>query len=112
MKIQNAKIKDVTVGFDDRDMLAVSFSLNGQYTGSQCSFNLEDPVDVQRLIKLMQYTCSYEVGDLNGKIVRKGDTGHLLRGFGHPCEDKFIPVLTEEFQEITEAEFEELSKNI
>lgn len=110
MEIQNAKIKDVTIGFDDRDRLVVSLNLKSQNSGCHWSFKLENQIDVQRLIRLMHYTCSHEVEDLGGKIIRKVDEDNLFRGFGDPIKDKFVPVCTEEFKEITESEFKEMLK--
>lgn len=111
MKITNAKIKNVTVGFDDRDRLSASMTFDGQHVCCNCGFILTNPTDVQRLMKLMNYTGSYEVGDLSGKIIRKVDFGNFLGGFGHPIEDKFVPTLTEEFKEVNEEEFAEMLKN-
>lgn len=112
MKIENAMIKDVTVGLNDNDRLCVRLSLKGQCTGGMWIFELENPVDVQRVEKLMQYTCSYEVGELEGKIVRKAVSGNLLRGIGHPLEDKFIPLWTEVMREVDESVLEELAEKL
>lgn len=111
MEITNARIKNVTVGFDDRDRLSARMTFDGQHGCCDWGFILTNPTDVQRLMKLMNYTGSYEVGDLSGKIIRKVDSGNFLRGFGHPIEDKFVPTSTEEFKEVNKAEFAEMLKN-
>ena len=112
MRITNARIKNVTVGFDDRGWLSVMMTFEGRYRCDDWRFILTNLGDVQRLIKLLSYTESHEVEDLNGKIIRRVDFGNSLRGFGHPIEDKFVPTLTEEFKEISKSEFEELLKDI
>ena len=111
MEITNARIKNVTVGFDDRDRLSARMSFDGQYSCCDWGFILTNPTDVQRLIKLMNYVGAYEVEDLSGKIIRKVESGNFFRGFGHPIMDKFVPTLTEDFKEINELQFEELLKN-
>lgn len=108
MEITNARIRNVTVGFDDNDRLSVRMTFASRHDGScDWGFILTNPTDVQRLIKLMNYTDSYEVGELNDKIIRRVCSGHFLRGFGHPIEDKFVPTLTE-FTEVNKAEFVEM----
>ena len=110
MKITNARIKDVTVCIDDWDRLSARMTLKNEYGCCDCGFILSNPTDVQRFMKLMNYTEAYEVSDMEGKIIRKVDSDGFLRGFGHPVEDKYIPTLTEEFMEISEEEFEKLLK--
>lgn len=111
MEITNARIKNVTVGFDDRNRLSARITFEGYHVSCDWSFILTNPIDVQRLTKLMNYTGSYEVDDLNDKIIRKVVSENFLCGFGHPIEDKFVPTLTEEFKEINESNFEKLLKN-
>ena len=111
MEITNARIKNVTVGFDDRDRLSVRMTFDGQHSCCDWGFILTNPTDVQRLIKLMNYVGAYEVDNLSGKIIRKVDSGNLVRGFGHPLKDKYVPTFTEKFKEINESEFEELLKS-
>lgn len=106
MEIANARITNVKVGFDDRDRLSARMTFESQHGCCDWGFILSNPVDVQRLSTLMNYTDTYDVKNLNGKIIRKVDSDCFLRGFGHPIEDKFVPVSTKEFTEISEAEFE------
>lgn len=110
MEITNARIKNVTVGLDDRDRLSARMTFEGQHGCCDWGFILTNPVDAQRLMKLMSYTGTYEVKNLNGKIVRKIDHDNFFRGFGDPIEDKFVPAFGEELKEVTEAQFEELLK--
>ena len=105
MEIANAIITNVKVGFDDRDRLSTWMAFESQNGCCDCGFVLENPADVQRLKTLMNYTAVYLVKDLKGKIIRKVKSDRYLRGFGHPIEDKFVPVSTKEFTEISEAEF-------
>lgn len=111
MKITNARIKNVTVGLDNRDRLSARMTFEGQDGCWDLGFILTNPTDVQRLIKLMNYVGAYKVDGLSGKIIRQVYSGDFLRGFGHPIKDKYVPTLTTEFKEINEAEFEELLKS-
>ena len=105
MEVSNAKITNVKVCFDDRGRLAARMRFETQYGCCDWGFILSNPVDVQRLSTLMNYTETYDIMQLNGKIVRKVDFDRFFRGFGHPIEDKFVPFSSKEFTEITEAEF-------
>ena len=106
MEIANARITKVKVGFDARDRLSARITFKSQYGCCDWDFILSNPVDVQRLRKLMNYTDAIELKDLNGKIIRKVDLNFRIHGFGHPIEDKFVPIFTDEFTEISEAELE------
>ncbi len=107
MEIMNVRIEDVTAKLvgQDNDNFVVKVSLRDEYDSVDWSFRLEDQLDLQRLIKLMNYTESHQLEDLNGKIIRKVKIGSCLYGFGHPIEDKFISLLAKECKEINEAEF-------
>ena len=110
MEVNNAIIKNVTVGLDDRDRLSARMTFEGQHGCCDWGFILTNPADAQRLVMLMNYTDTYDVKNLNGKIVRKVDHDCFFRGFGHPIEDKFVPAFGEEVKELTEAQFSELLK--
>ena len=110
MEVNNARIKNVTVGLDDRDRLSARMTFESQHGCCDVGFILTNPTDAQRLVKLMNYTGVYEVKNLNGKIGRVVNHDCSFRGFGEPIEDKFIPAFGEEFKEVTEAQFEELLK--
>lgn len=111
MQINNARIRNVTVGLDDRNRLSAKITFEGhQGQSNWLYFVLTKSVDAQRLRKIMLYTGAYEIDDLNGKIIRKVDHDYCLCGFGDPIEDKFISFLDEEFREITESQFAELLK--
>ena len=107
MKIQNVKIKNVTIGINDREKLAVTMSFEGSGGGCAWSFIMDNPTDVQRLILLMKYTEVKEVMKLEGKVIRVIVCEAFIRGFGHPIEDKFVSVILSEVMEITQAEFAE-----
>lgn len=102
LEIANAIVTNVKVGFDDRKRLSVKISLDSQYGAYNCSFILANAVDVQRFTALMNYTLACDIDDLKGRIVRKIDDEGILRGFGHPIEDKFVLFSTKEFTEIFE----------
>lgn len=110
MRITNSRIKNVTVGLDDRDRLSARMTFEGQRGSCEWIFILANPKDVERLVNLMNYARVNEVEELDGKIVRIVDCDGLFRGFGDPIEDKFIPVFGEELKEVTEAQFEEMLK--
>lgn len=110
MEITNARIKNVTVGLDDRDRLSARMTFECKHDCCDWGFILTNPTDAQRLVKLMNYTGVYDVKNLNGKVVRVVNHDCFFRGFGDPIEDKFIPAFGEELKEVTEAQFEELLK--
>lgn len=108
MKIMNAKIEKVTVGMDDRDQLSARITFAGRCLSYFWVFVLTNPIDSQRLIKLLEYTETNDLQKLNGKIVRIVDHGCFFRGFGDPIEDKFVPTFGEELQEVSEEGFNKL----
>jgi len=110
MEVSNARIKSVKVAFDDLDRLSARMTFEGQQGCCDWGFILTNPVDVQRLEILMKYTGTYDLKDLKGKIVRKIDHDYFIRGFGHPIEDKFVPLFGQEVKEVTQAKFPELLK--
>ena len=105
MEIYNARIKDVTVGPDERNC---SVSFDGQ--GFCCNWEaiLTNPAEDERLRKLMQYADTYDVNKMNGKIVRIVIIDTFLRAFGDPIQDKFVPILGAEFVELAEEQLEEV----
>lgn len=109
MTIENRRIKNVKVGLDDRDRLSIRMTFDGIWS-CDWGFILTNPIDSQRLVKLMNYAGVSDVMDLNGKIIRVVNHDRFLRGFGDPIEDKFVPTFGEELQEITEEEFNKLLK--
>lgn len=111
MEITNARIENVTVGFDDRDRLSARMTFKGQHGCCEWGFTLIVPTEVQRLIKLMNYAGVHEVEELNGRIIRKVEYNNFLCGFGHPIEDKFVPTSIKDLMEISESQFEEMLKN-
>ena len=111
MQINNARITNVTVGLDDRERLSARMTFESELGCCDWGFILTNPVDSQRLVKLMNYTGVYDVKNLNGKIVRVVNHECFFRGFGEPIEDKFIPAFGEELKEVTETQFEEILKN-
>ena len=108
MEVNNARIKNVTIGLDDRDRLSARMTFEYQFGCCDWGFLLTNPRDSQQLAKLMGYTGTYDAMKLNGKIVRIVFHGMYLRGFGDPIEDKFISFEDEEFKEVTEEHFVEL----
>lgn len=110
MKINNARIKNVTVGLDDRDRLSVRMTFESQCGCCDWSFILTNSADAQRLVILMNYTSTYNVEELDGQIVRMVEYDSFFRGFGHPIEDKFVPAFGEEVKEVTEAQLSEILK--
>jgi len=92
MEILNARITMVCVGLDDNDRLSASMTFEHVKGCCDWNFVLENPVDVQRLKALMDYAGVCEVKDLKGQIVRQVYSECYLRAFGHPFEDKFVPI--------------------
>ena len=115
MVIERVRISKVTVETNYcYDSLFVKMEFRNKRIGSSWSFTLGDPVEVQRLTKMMNYVGVSEVDDLERKYIRivisYGTLGTLC-GFGHRTQDKFVPLSTEEFRKITEKEFEEILKD-
>ncbi|MBE5819490.1 MAG: hypothetical protein E7310_01480 [Clostridiales bacterium] len=108
MEIINARIKNVTVGLDDRDRLAANMTFECPHGSCSWGFILTNPTDSQRLLKLLQYTGANEVNNLNGKIVRAINHDCCFAGFGDPIKDEFVPTFGEELKEVTEVQFKEL----
>ena len=111
MRITNAIIKNVAVVFDGKNKLSAIITFKASYSCYDFSFILTNPLEVQRLMKLMSYTGVNDISNLNSKIIRIATEPGYCYGFGHLIEDKFIPTFTEDFKEVSEAEFEELLKN-
>ena len=112
MEIKNAIIRDVTVGFDGRDRLSASINFDEGYTRCGWDSVLTNEGDVQKLIKLMEYTGANKVEDLNGKIIRIVIADNYLYGFGHPIDDeRFIPISLKECHEVTTSMLDSLVKN-
>ena len=71
-----AKIERPTYGVNDRDELALQFSLS--YTsGNGADFQLTDAKDVKALLT---ETEAFEVSRLEGKIIEAFKDGNMLRG--------------------------------
>lgn len=112
MKIENAKITGVRVGFDDRDRLSARLSIKSQKGSTDWGFILTEQAQVQALMELMHYVNVQEIYQLNGKIIRVCIHDHMLRALGDPIEDKFIPLFILDRNGIGEAELIKLLENI
>ena len=112
MAIKNAKILDAIISFNDQNDLSARITFHTYVFGIlTTSFNFANSVDVQRLKKLMNYAEVSQFNDLIGKIVRVGFVpGRCFIGFGHPFEDRFVPMNIDCFSEVTECKFEEFIK--
>lgn len=112
MEIKDARIKDVIENSDSENGLTVDFSV--RIKGGEChlGFNTKNAVDAQRLERIMEYIGSHEYSDLNGKTVRVANKNRQLQGIGHPYLDRFIPMFTEDFQQVTESKIEEMIKDL
>ena len=108
MKIANARITNVMVGFDARDGLYAKMTFETMSSACYGHFYLLNAVDAQRLSTLMDYTRTYDIKDLDGKIIRKVDLNSRMVGFGHPIEDRFVPLSTKGFIQVTENEYEKM----
>ncbi len=103
MKIENAMICDVTVVRQQKDLLFAKVVFSGQYGRCDRGFVLNDSIDIQMLVKLMEYTNTYRIEKLKDKAVRVVIKDNILRGFGAFCKDQFI-TFGEELKEVTEAQ--------
>ena len=110
MEIINVRINNATVVLDDRDRLSARMNFEAERGCVSWEFILTNSIDVQRLVKLMNYAGAYYVEGLDGKIVRIVNCASSLRGFGDPIKEKFIPTFGEQLKELTITEFEELLK--
>lgn len=115
MEIVNARINNVTVGWDNQYGMSAKMSFECHFGSTNMVFKLTNQTELQRLEKLMNYAGVdvNDVNNLNGRIVRVAIYCCAIRGYGDPIEDKFIPDmpwLGEELKEVTEAQLEELRK--
>ena len=108
MEIEIARINKMTLQQDALGKRFVKVSCGYDLTGIDFIWILSNPTDAQRLMKLMSYTEATDGNDLKGKIIRVVNDCNVCRGFGHPTEDRFVPLDGEEFQEVTEEQFQGL----
>lgn len=108
--IQKTTISDISVFLDDNSgylILQVSF-VPSTPPRTVHNFVLNNPVDVQRVIKLLQYTHSRDVEELWNKEIKTAYKNHFTYGFGDLAEDKFVPFLTKELMEVSKEEILEM----
>ena len=110
MTIENAKIENVTVYFE-QNTHSVFMILNDAPFCFECCFTLTDSADTNRLAKLMEYTKARNISDLNNNTIRLAFFQSKIQGFGHNSDDKFVPAFTKEFMELTLSEFDKMLKN-
>ena len=106
MTVKNATIENVRDCINQDGKLAVKMIFKSNRI-DDISFILENSTDVKRLKKLMIYTGARSFKELEGKSILKLGSG-LCYGFGSKGKDKFVPLLTEEFMELSAKDFEEL----
>ena len=102
MKIRNIKIKNASVIFDERAGWCVKVTLATSREVLDRTFVLSDEMDTQLLKILMSYTKVTSVNDLVNKTVRIVGSDGCVVGFGSYMEDKFVPIGTDGFMEVTE----------
>ena len=108
MESQNAIIKNVTMGLDERNNLVVSVEFAAHHFSNIYKFDLMEQMEVQRLAKLLEYAEVKNVEDLKGRMVRVMAFYKLFHGFGHPIEDKFVATFGDTFMESTEEQFKKM----
>lgn len=68
------------------------------------NFVMGNPIDVQRVLKLFEYTNSTNLEELDGKQIKTAYKDHFTYGFCALDGNKFIPLLTKDLIEVTEEE--------
>ena len=109
MKIYNAKIKDAVFGVDSNGKLREKVTFECTYGRIDWNFNLTSLDCVMRVMKLMEYAKAVRNEDLKGSAIRLiAEPYNVLRAFGDPLENKFVPLFTEYFKETDALAVEDL----
>jgi hypothetical protein len=101
MRIENAKITNVTLGKADHGIMTFWISVKGSAWGGALGGMRSDGPGLARCIDLMLDTIGVdEWGALVGEIVRveHGGPGSTIKRIGHWCENKWVSA--EELSEI------------
>ena len=104
MKIFNSVIKSVTVGFNCDNNLCVNIDFFSQYGCVRTDFKLTELADVYRITKLMNYAGANTFDELKYRTVRVIYNKGIFSAFGHPICDKFVSILTNDFEEFNESQ--------
>ena len=84
-------------------VLQIAFA-EPNYPRTVHNFDMCNPIDVQRVLKLFEYTNSRDLRELAGKQIKTAYKNHYTYGFGTLDGIKFIPLLTKDIIEVTEKE--------
>ena len=94
MKIKNAKIKNVTnIRADSKRNLIVSLEIqDGLKLIAIFVFKLSNPVELQNLLKLMEFVGVQDLKDFEEREIRVAKYEDVVKAIGHPIEEKFLDI--------------------
>ena len=99
MKIFNAIIKNVTVGLNCDNNLCANIEFCSQFGCVRIDFKLTERADVYRITKIMNYAGANTFDELKDRTIRIVCSKGILSGFAHPICDKFVSILSNNFEE-------------
>ena len=112
MEIAKATIQKVAVGIDIMNRLGADIEFVSDFGRFSHWFISSDPKSALQLITLMRYTGASSTCSLNNREINLIFSDNSLLGFGNPIDDKYVPLFTEEFREISMEEFMKLQHNL
>lgn len=113
VSVYRALIKNATICLNDKSQLCLVLTFAERSAGiPNCTFVLENQLDIQRIKTLFSYDPwvklkGQSVQMLKGQRVELVVSDGVLCGFMHPLYHKYMPILTDEFQELSGEEFHE-----
>lgn len=108
MRVEKASIQNVSVGLDRLDRMIARVTFHTKRRAYKMKFVLTKDFEAQRLMKLMSFIGTYNINNMDGKIVRVVIHKESFYGFGAPIEDKFVPTFGKGLRELTMEQFVEL----
>lgn len=100
MEMYNAKIKDAVFGMDDNGKLREKITFECKYGRIDWNFYFNSLDCVLQVMKLMEYARVVKNEDLEGSDIRLiAEPYNVIRAFGDPVANKFVPLFTEYYNE-------------
>ena len=99
--IQETTITDISLFlYTGQLILQIAFKPNNDVPRTVHCFNLNRPIEVQKVIKLLQYTQTENILDLQDKKIITVYKDHFTYGFSDLDGKIFVPLLTNELMEV------------
>ena len=101
MNLSLVTITNVTIRINERSQVFAHINFANQYVACEHDFLLTSITELKRIEALMKYTNTPDdITLLTGKMVRI-ITDNFLRYIGSATEDKFFPIASKNFVELT-----------